>query len=158
MSTIFLPELRVSRLLRLLCIVAAGLAFVAAARAAVVIKIGDTVYVDGKEYSWEDWKKMRDNPAQAAPAAAPAVVPAAGPSPSAGPRTATCTTPVYYDEFPKDGDEFQCSGGLGSLTREQIVQRGWKVDFIEKLPPPAGQPASSPRGLPLNLYKLVISR
>ena len=147
-----------SRCLRFLCVVAAGLAFASAAGAAVVIKIGDTVYVDGKEYTLEEWKKMRDHPVQGGPAAAPAVVPTAAPSPSAAPRTATCTTPVYYDEFPKDGDEFRCSGGLGSLTREQIVQRGWKVDFIEKLPPPAGQPASSPRGLPLNLYKLVISR
>jgi len=38
------------------------------------------------------------------------------------------------------------------------LQGGWKVDLIEKIPPPSGQPAQSQRGLPLNLYKLVISR
>jgi len=38
------------------------------------------------------------------------------------------------------------------------MQKGWKVDFVEKIPPPQGQPAQSPRGLPLFLYKLVISR
>ncbi len=151
------------RLLVSAAIVAVGLIAAAPATAAV-IKIGDTVYVDGKEYTWEQWKKIRDNPElqkQAAPAAATAVAPAAVTAPSApllAPRAATCTTPVYYDEVPREGDEFQCTAGLGALTREQILEKGWKVDFIEKLPPPAGQPSTSPRGLPLSLYKLVISR
>jgi hypothetical protein len=128
-----------------------------------VIKIGDTVYVDGKEYTWAEWKKLRDDPElqkQALPAASQGVsTPARAPATAVrGARAASCTTPVYYDEFPKEGDEFECTGGLGSLTREQLLDQGWKVDFVEKLPPPVGQPTTSPRGLPLNLYKLVISR
>ena len=140
----------------LACLALAASALICAApAAAAVIKIGDTVYVDGKEYTWEEWKKIRDNPALLEQATRGA----AAPSPlSPGPRAATCVTPVYYDEFPRDADEFRCSAGLGALTREQILEKGWKIDFIEKLPPPAGQPASSPRGLPLSLYKLVISR
>ncbi len=122
------------------------------ASAALIFRVGDTVYVDGKQYSWEEWKKIRDNPealkqSQAAPAA-----------PIAGPRAAACTTAIYYDEFPSEDEQFQCSAGLGTLTREQILQKGWKVDFVEKIPPSAGEPAQSPRGRPLNLYKLVISR
>ena len=149
------------RLLVSAAIVAVGLVSTVPA-AAAVIKIGDTVYVDGKEYTWEEWKKIRDNPElQKQAASAAAVAPAAVTAPSApllAPRAATCTTPLYYDEFPGEGDEFQCTAGLGALTREQILEKGWKVDFIEKLPPPAGQPSVSPRGLPLSLYKLVISR
>ena len=120
------------------------------ARAAFIFRVGDTVYVDGKRYSWEEWKKIRDNPdllKQPQPAAA-----------SAGPRAAACTTAIYYDEFPSEDERFQCSAGLGALTREQILEKGWKVDFVEKIPPPSDQPGQSPRGLPLYLYKLVISR
>jgi hypothetical protein len=140
------------------------LASAAPAFAAFVFRVGDTVYVDGKAYSWDEWKKIRDNPdlrtPQQTPAAAVnAAVGAGGTSSAApGPRAATCTTPIYYDEFPKDDDEFVCTAGLGSLTREQILRMGWKIDFIEKLPPLPGQPVSSPRGRPLSLYKLVISR
>ena len=83
---------------------------------------------------------------------------AAKPAPIVGPRAAACTTAIYYDEFPSEDERFQCSVGLGALTREQILQSGWKVDFVEKIPPLPGQPAQSPRGLPLSLYKLVISR
>ncbi len=122
------------------------------ALAAFVFRVGDTVYVDGKRYSWEEWKKIRDNPEslkQPQPAA---------PAPAAGPRAAACTTAIYYDEFPSEDERFQCSVGLGALTREQILEKGWKVDFVEKIPPPSDQPAQSPRGLPLYLYKLVISR
>ena len=122
------------------------------ARAAFIFRVGDTVYVDGKRYSWEEWKKIRDNPEspkQAQPAA---------PVPAAGPRAATCTTAIYYDEFPSEDEQFQCTAGLGALTREQILEKGWKVDFVEKIPPPSDRPAQSPRGLPLYLYKLVISR
>lgn len=132
--------------------------------AAFVFKVGDTVYVDGKAYSWDEWKKIRDNPdlrkpQQAPPAQAPSAVGAAGASSAAvAARATTCTTPIYYDEFPKDDDEFLCTAGLGSLTRGQILEKGWKIDFIEKLPPLPGQPAHSARGLPLSLYKLVISR
>jgi hypothetical protein len=38
------------------------------------------------------------------------------------------------------------------------LKSGWKIDLIEKIPSPAGSPQQSPRGLPLSLYKLVISR
>ena len=80
-------------------------------------------------------------------------------SPASGePRAATCATAIYHDEFPSDDEQFQCTAGLGVLTREQILQKGWKVDLIEKIPPPSGQPTQSPRGLPLYSYKLVISR
>jgi len=120
------------------------------ALAAFIFRVGDAVWVDGKRYSWEEWKKIRDNPElvkQSQPEAAPA-----------GPRAAACTTAIYYDEFPSEDERFQCSAGLGALTREQILEKGWKVDFVEKIPPPSDQPAQSPRGLPLYLYKLVISR
>ncbi|HMG61077.1 MAG TPA: hypothetical protein VK583_15210 [Burkholderiales bacterium] len=122
------------------------------ALSAFIFRVGDTVYVDGKGYSWEEWKKIRDNPEslkQPQPAAA---------APTSGPRAAACTTVIYYDEFPSEDERFQCSAGLGALTREQILEKGWKVDFVEKIPPPSNQPAQSPRGLPLYLYKLVISR
>ena len=130
-----------------------ALAFLAPPALGVLIfRVGDTVYVDGKRYSWEEWKKIRDNPEalkQSQPAAS---------APVAGPRAAACTTAIYYDEFPSEDESFQCSAGLGALTREQILQKGWKVDFVEKIPPPSDQPGQSPRGLPLYLYKLVISR
>ena len=126
------------------------------ALAAFIFRAGDAVWVDGKRYSWEEWKRIRDDPefvkqSQEGEAAKSAAAPA-------GPRAAACTTAIYYDEFPSEDERFQCTGGLGALTREQILRGGWKVDFIEKIPPPLGQPAQSPRGLPLNLYKLVISR
>jgi len=130
-----------------------ALAFLAApALAAFIFRVGDTVYVDGKQYSWEEWKKIRDNPEslkQPQPAAA---------APTTGPRAAACTTVIYYDEFPSEDERFQCSADLGMLTRGQIMERGWRVDFVEKIPPLPSQPAQSPRGLPLYLYKLVISR
>lgn len=131
---------------------------------AFIFRVGDTVYVDGKEYKWEDWKKIRDNPelrkqAESPPATQAAPAQQAAPStPAAGPRAAACTTAIYYDEFPSEDERFECTQGLGSLTREQILEKGWKVDFVEKIPPVPGQPAQSPRGLPLYQYKLVISR
>jgi hypothetical protein len=129
-----------------------ALAFVAPpALAAFVFRVGDTVYVDGKRYSWEEWKKIRNNPELREPQ--PAVA-----APLAGPRAATCVTAIYYDEFPSEDESFQCTAGLGAMTREQILGKGWKVDFVEKLPPPSDQQAQSPRGLPLFKYKLVISR
>ncbi|HYT16079.1 MAG TPA: hypothetical protein VEL80_06830 [Burkholderiales bacterium] len=138
---------------RLLLALPLALAIVApSALAAFIFRVGDTVYVDGKRYSWEEWKKIRDNPElqkQSQPAA---------PAPAAGPRAAACATAIYYDEFPSEDERFQCTAGLGALTREQILEKGWKVDFVEKIPPPSDQPAQSPRGLPLHLYKLVISR
>ncbi len=138
---------------RLLLALAAALSIVAPpAFAAFIFRAGDTVYVDGKRYSWEEWKKIRDNPesqTQSQPAAA---------APVAGPRAAACTTVIYYDEFPSEDERFQCSADLGMLTRGQIMERGWRVDFVEKIPPLPSQPAQSPRGLPLYLYKLVISR
>jgi hypothetical protein len=139
-----------------LALSAAGLLLLASpAPAAFIFRVGDAVWVDGKRYSWEEWKKIRDDPelvkqSQEAEPAKPAAI--------AGPRAAACTTAIYYDEFPSEDERFQCTAGLGALTREQILEKGWKVDFVEKLPPPTGQLAQSPRGLPLYLYKLVISR
>jgi len=120
------------------------------ALAEFIFRVGDTVYVDGKRYTWEEWKKIRDNPdalTQSQPA----------PQAPVGPRAAACTTAIYYDEFPSEDERFQCSADLGMLTRGQIIEKGWRVDFVEKIPPLPGQPAQSPRGLPLYLYKLVIS-
>ena len=143
---------RVALLLALLVGLVAG----SSATAAFIYRMGDSVWVDGKKYSWEEWKKIRDDPelvkqSQESP-------PQAKPVPPGEPRAAACTTTIYYDEFPSEDERFQCTAGLGALTRGQIQEKGWKVDFVEKIPPPAGQPAQSPRGLPLNLYKLVISR
>ncbi len=122
------------------------------AMAVFVFRAGDTVYVDGKRYSWEEWKKIRDNSQQQ-----PAQTAAVSVPPQAA-RAASCITMIYYDEFPSEDERFQCGSGLGALTREEILRRGWKVDLIEKIPTTPGQPAQSPRGLPLFLYKLVISR
>jgi len=136
----------VAMLLAALCIVAPP------AMAAFVFRMGDTVYVDGKRYTWEEWKKIRDTyQQQPTPTAAVSV-------PSEAPRAASCITTIYYDEFPSQDERFQCTSGLGALTREEILRRGWKVDLIEKIPTTPGQPAQSPRGLPIFLYKLVISR
>jgi len=137
---------RVAMLLAVLCFAAPP------AMAAFVFRVGDTVYVDGKRYSWEEWKKIRDTyQQQPEPTAAVSV-------PSQAARAASCITTIYYDEFPSEDERFQCSSGLGALSREEILRRGWKVDLIEKIPTTPGQPAQSPRGLPLFLYKLVISR
>jgi len=62
------------------------------------------------------------------------------------PRAAACTTVIYTTSSPSEDERFQCSAGLGALTREQILEKGWKVDFVEKIPPPSNQPAQSPRG------------
>jgi len=131
------------------------------ATAAFIFRAGDAVWVDGKRYTWEEWKKIRDDPelvkqSQQAPVASQS--PSEPAKSASGPRAAACTTAIYYDEFPSEDERFQCSAGLGALTREQILEKGWKVDFVEKIPPPSDQPAQSPRGLPLYLYKLVISR
>jgi hypothetical protein len=134
-----------------------GLFLVASpALAAFIFRAGDSVWVDGKKYSWEEWKKIRDDPELVKQSQQPEVAKPA--APAAGQRAAACTTAIYYDEFPSEDEKFQCSAGLGALTREQILQGGWKVDLVEKIPPPSGQPTQSPRGLPLYLYKLVISR
>jgi hypothetical protein len=129
------------------------------ALAAFIFRAGDSVWVDGKKYTWEEWKKIRDDPEllkQSQDAATAKTEPA---KPTTGEaRAATCATTIYHDEFPSDDEQFQCTAGLGALTRNQILQKGWKVDLIEKIPPPSGQPAQSPRGLPLYSYKLVISR
>ncbi|HMA90463.1 MAG TPA: hypothetical protein VKP89_17155 [Burkholderiales bacterium] len=130
-------------------------------QARFVFRVGDSVYVDGKEYTWEEWQRIRDQPAQPEAAAEKksAAAPAkAGEALAARPRAATCETSIYYDEFPPDDEKFQCTEGLGALTRDQLRSQGWRVDFVEKVPPDAGQPASSPRGRPLNKYRLVISR
>ena len=126
------------------------------ATAAFIFRAGDSVWVDGKRYTWEEWKKIRDDPELVKQSQGAA---AAKPDPAPGEaRAATCATAIYHDEFPSEDERFQCTAGLGELTREQILQKGWKVDLIEKIPPPSGQPTQSPRGLPLYSYKLVISR
>ncbi len=147
----------------------------ASARADFVFRMGDSVHVNGKVYTQEEWDRIKNDPkaraeaegkaapAQpaAAPAAAPAVAttaPASAPARIAGPRAATCRTTRMLEEFPDEGEKFSCSGGLGSLSREEILEAGWKVDLIEKLPAPAGAPATSSRGLPLSSYKLILSR
>ena len=150
----------------LLSLLAGLSAFAAPAFAVFVFRVGDTVYVDGQAFSWEEWKKIRDDPElvkkslepPSQPAAAPAPAPQAAALPAGTPRAAACTTAIYYDEFPSEDERFQCTAGLGALTRQQILEKGWKVDFVEKIPPLPGQPTQSTRGLPLNLYKLVISR
>ena len=140
---------------RIVCVAMLLAALFAAAPPALavfVFRAGDTVYVDGKRYTWEEWKKIRDTyQQQPTPTAAVSV-------PSEAPRAASCITTIYYDEFPSQDERFQCTSGLGALTREEILRRGWKVDLIEKIPTTPGQPAQSPRGLPIFLYKLVISR
>ena len=130
-------------LLLTLCVLAAD------ATAAFIVRVGDAVYVDGTKYDWEEWKKIRDT---VQPAAATAGVP------GNEVLAATCATTIYYDEFPSDDERFQCSSGLGALTRGEILRGGWRVDLIEKISPPAGNPSQSVRGLPVYLYKLVISR
>ena len=118
------------------------------AMAALVVRIGDMVYVDGKQYTWEEWQKIRDEPRASTVATEAA--------PAARPRAASCSTAVYYDEFPPEDERFDCSAELGRLTREELLRQGWKIDLIEKIPAPSQ--AQSPRGLPLYRYKLVISR
>ena len=144
-------------------LIAAAAISIAAAQAhaagAFIFRSGDSVWVDGTRYDWAEWKKIRDDPElvkQSQEAAARKAEPAK-PAPGEA-RAATCATAIYHDEFPSDDERFQCSAGLGALTRQQILEKGWKVDLIEKIPPPSGQPTQSPRGLPLYSYKLVISR
>lgn len=115
------------------------------AAAGVVFRVGDTVYADGRQYTWEEWKKLRDT--AAAEPRAPTPVPAKTDAPVI--RAASCTTAIYYDQFPSEDERFDCTGGLGALTREQILQAGWKIDFIDKI-------ASEKAGV--YKYKLVISR
>src|SRR3989441_12758050 len=94
------------------------------AMAVFVVRVGDTVYVDGKRYSWEEWKKIRDRYQPEAPAAKTAdtvaAAPAAVQAAAQEPRAASCITSIYYDEFPSEDERFQCTSGLGALTREEI--------------------------------------
>jgi hypothetical protein len=136
---------------------ALGVALAQSAVAAFIFRSGDTVWVDGKRYTWAEWKKIRDDP-ELVKQSQDAATAKAEPAKPGDARAATCATTIYHDEFPSDDEQFQCTAGLGALTRNQILQKGWKVDLIEKVPPPSGQPAQSPRGLPLYSYKLVISR
>ena len=141
-----------------------GMSAFAAARAEFIVRIGSTVYVDGKAYDWEEWKKIRDDPQRLAPVPAAqkevavSVKDPAREVPVTGPRAASCTTTAYHDEFPGEEERFQCSAALGALTRDEILRAGWKIDLIEKIPAPAGESTQSARGLPLYHYKLVISR
>jgi hypothetical protein len=113
-----------------------------AATAAIIFRVGDTVYVDGKQYSWEEWKRLRDSSALEAQPAGANAHPAA---PAL--RAASCITSGSYDQFPGEAERFQCSGGLGAMTREEMLRSGWKIDFVEKIPADR-----------LYKYKLVISR
>jgi hypothetical protein len=147
------------------------------AHADLVFRVGGTVFANGKTYSQEEWDRVRNDPqARAAPqpaATAPTQPAAAAPAQARtelqtttvqprpgipGMRAASCRTTRMYDEFPDASEKFACGAELGSLTREEMLQMGWKIDLIEKLPAPAGAPATSPRGLPLNSYKLILSR
>jgi len=144
--------MRISMLAGLLL---AGLALGAPAAQAFVFRVGDTVYVDGKQYSWEEWKKVRESygknegEALATAKPQPAVV-------DDKPRAGSCMTRGYYDEFPADDERFDCTAGLGLQTRDELLKGGWKIDLIEKVP--ASAESRSSRGLPLFKYKLVISR
>lgn len=128
-----------------------------------VFRAGDTVYVDGKQYTWEEWQRIRNQPeppAEGTHAQSTAAVPSAQSAPKAAreSRAASCETPIYHDEFPPDDERFACSEGLGERTRAELAAAGWKVDFVDKLAPLPGEPTASPRGRPLFKYKLVISR
>ena len=126
------------------------------AMAVFVFRLGDSVYVDGKKYSWEEWKKIRDSYPASAPSEAVATA-SPTPSPSTDrPHAATCNTRIYHAEFPSDDERFDCTEGLGSLTREELLRRGWKIDLVEKIPAPTD--ANPPAGVALYRYKLVISR
>jgi hypothetical protein len=128
------------------------------ASAVFIFRMGDSVYVDGKKYSWDEWKKIRDHyPEQpaAAPASDPVAVANAAPA-ADRPRAASCSTSIYHAEFPADDERFECSAGLGALTREELLRQGWKIDLVEKIPAPAD--AQAPVGVALYRYKLVISR
>ena len=114
--------------------------------AALVFRVGDTVYVDGKQYSWEEWKKLRNSDRREA---ASAVVPAAATN---AVRAGSCVTPIHYAEFPSDDERFDCTAGLGSLTRDEILRRGWRIDYVEKVP------TAQSSGVQLYKYKLIISR
>src|SRR5438105_4716124 len=89
------------------------------ATAALIFRMGDTVFVDGKQYSWEEWKKIRDNyrpePASSKDAQPLAATTAASAITDTQPRAASCNTTIYHDEFPSDDERFECSSGLGAL-------------------------------------------
>jgi hypothetical protein len=149
------------------------------AEARFSFSVGDNVYADGQWFTAEEYQQYKAThpestaakPAAQPPAAAvaPATAPAATAptpqsvaalpataAPQAGPamatalRAASCKTTKYYEEFPGEAEKFDC-GGVGQLTRQEMLAQGWKIDFIEKLPAVAGQPTPS-------AYKLILSR
>jgi len=135
--------------------------FSAPSFARFIFRMGDAVYVDGKKYSADEWEKIKNNLPDAEPQ--PGVAdnknkPEAKTTTDAGARAATCRTIKMYDEFPDDNEKLSCNANLGQLTREEILKMGWKIDLTEKIPAPSGTPAISSRGLPLNSYKLILSR
>lgn len=84
-------------------------------------------------------------------AALPAATPpqaAAAPAPVL--RAASCKTTHFYQEFPGEDEKFDC-GAVGRLTRQEMLEQGWKIDLVEKLPAVAGQ--ATP-----NAYKIILSR
>ena len=123
------------------------------ARADLVFRVGDTVYVDGKRYSWDEWQKIRASSDRLQPAQAVASSTGGSPPGAAAAHAASCITPISYSAFPGDEERFACSAGLGSLTRDELSRAGWRVDYVERVaaPPMEG-------GAPLYKYKLVISR
>lgn len=144
------------RLLALAVLAGAAGFLCAPAHAEFIVRLGNIVYVDGKAYDWDEWKKVRDDPNRLASQAPAQAAPAASAAPPAAPaadlpRAASCITAGAYTQFPAEDERFECSGGLGLLTREEILRRGWKVDLIEKIP-------AAPSGAALFQYKLVLSR
>lgn len=115
---------------------------------AFVFRIGDTVYADGKEYSWAEWRSMREKDAG----------PGADAQTASAARSASCVAAVYHAEFPSDDERFDCSAGLGARTREELARAGWRIDYVDRTPAPeAGVPPAA-RSVPLYKYTLIISR
>ncbi len=147
------------------------------AQARFSFTIGDNVYADGRWFTVEEYQEYKkthpeaagatttptppatqqqpgsDAPTRPMPSASPSV--AALPTPAdasadAALRAASCRTTKTYEEFPGEGEKFDC-GVIGQLTRQEMLAQGWKIDFVEKLPAVAGQVAPS-------MYKIILSR
>src|SRR5689334_3230550 len=137
---------------RILALALTALALVAPSAHAFVLRVGDSVFVDGKQYTWEEWKKIRDTYQRKAPPSSagsatsgePMAMSKPQPPAAAGePRAASCNTRGAFDEFPADDERFDCSSGLGLHTRDDLLRQGWKIDLVEKIP--AAGEARSPR-------------
>ncbi len=147
------------------------------AQARFSFTIGDNVYADGRWFTVEEYQEYKKTHPEAAGATTTPTPPAAQqqpgpdalikPMPSSPPsvaalptpadasagaalRAASCRTTKAYEEFPGEGEKFDC-GVIGQLTRQEMLAQGWKIDFVEKLPTVAGQAAPS-------TYKIILSR